>query len=71
ALAIGVEAAGSGPLATSLLGAMAAGVFIIVVGVRPTGGWEGFVDASASLGVIGLASAAAIGSFARFAPTQP
>ena len=53
------------------VGAIASGVFLIIVGVRPTGGWEGFMDAASVLGVIGAASAIAIGIFSRYAPNQP
>lgn len=55
----------------ALLGAVAAGIFLIIVGVRPTGGWEGFADAAGVLGVIGAISAIAVGVFARYAPAQP
>lgn len=55
----------------AVLGAIAAGIFLILVGVRPNGGWEGFMDAASVLGVIGAFSAVAVAIFARYAPNQP
>lgn len=52
----------------ALLGAGAAGVFLIVVGVRPAGGWDGLIDAALVLGLVGAVTALALGSFARLAP---
>ena len=68
---VGVRSVGAGAITTtlaSLAGAAAAGIFLIVVGVRPTGGWEGVVDAAIVLGVIGALTALMLGSFARFTP---
>jgi hypothetical protein len=48
---------------------MAAGALLIVVGVRPTGGWDGVVDAALALGLVGAVTALALGSFARLAPS--
>lgn len=73
AIALGVRtigAAGLPVVLSSLLGAGAAGVFLVVVGVRPTGGWAGFVDTAVVLGVIGAVGAAAVGAFARLAPAR-
>ena len=71
AMVVGVSSVGAGAIPTtvaSLMGAVAAGIFLIVVGVRPTGGWEGLADAAALLGIIGTLAALVLGSFARFAP---
>lgn len=55
----------------ALVGALAAGAFLIVVGVRPTGGWDGFVDAAGVLGIVGAVSAITVGIFARYVPAHP
>lgn len=71
ALFVGVRKTGAGIVHTTvaaLAGAAAAGLFLIAVGVRPTGGWEGFVDAALVLGLIGAVTAVVSGSFARLAP---
>jgi len=71
AVFVGVRTTGADMVHTtvaSLLGAGAAGLFLIVVGVRPTGGWEGLVDAALVLGLIGAVTALVLGSFARLAP---
>lgn len=64
-----------GPLVTAvwaLLGAFAAGVLLIFVGVRPQGGWSGFVDAALVLSSMGLATALAVTLFTRLiAPARP
>ena len=74
AMFVGVRSAGAGAIPTmaaSLLGAAAAGILlIVVVGVRPTGGWDGLADAAAVLGIIGALTALALGSFARLAPAR-
>ena len=71
ALFVGVRRTGTGLVHTTVAalgGAGAAGLFLIAVGVRPTGGWEGFVDAALVLGLIGAVTAVVLGSFARLAP---
>lgn len=55
----------------SLAGAGAAGVVLVIVGVRPTGGWEGLPDAAAVLIVVGLACSLAISTFAALLSRQP
>ena len=72
AAVVGVRTAGAGMVITtfaSLLGATAAGLFLIAVGVRPTGGWAGLVDAALVLGVVGAFAALVVGSFARLEPS--
>lgn len=54
----------------SLVGAGAAGVFLIVVGVRPTYGWGGLIDSALVLGVIGVITAATVATFARLTPQR-
>lgn len=49
----------------SVAGAAAAGILLIVIGVRPDDGWAGFGDAALVLGALGLASAVTVGVFAR------
>lgn len=69
---VGVQKSSAGMVHTtvvSLAGAMAAGVLLIVVGVRPTGGWDGVVDAALALGLVGAVTALVLGSFARLAPS--
>lgn len=58
-------------LLDAVLGAIAAGLFLVAVGVRPNGGWEGLLDAASVLGAVGAVSAVAIAVFARFVPDQP
>lgn len=53
------------PTLVSLLGAAAAGLVLVVTGVRPDEGWPGFTDAAVVLGLVGLASAAAVSIFER------
>lgn len=49
-----------GDATAALMGAVLAGVVLLVAGVRPTGGWTGFGDAAVVLGLIGLAAAGAV-----------
>src|SRR5699024_4867265 len=49
----------------AVLGAAAAGVILIAIGVRPDNGWPGFVGAATVLGLIGFASAGTVAVFAR------
>lgn len=72
ALVVGTRAAGSGAgsAVLSLIGSGAAGVFLIAVGVKPTGGWDGLVDAALVLGLIGIVVAAGIAAFARLQPLR-
>lgn len=68
---VGVRTTGAGVVHTtvvSLVGAAAAGIFLIVVGVRPSGGWGGAIDATLVLGMVGAVTALALGSFARLEP---
>lgn len=64
-----------GPLATaicSLSGAMIAGLLLIAIGVRPQGGWPGFVDAALVLSAMGGATALIVTVFTRvIAPSAP
>jgi len=69
---VGVGKTGAGAVHTtvgSLAGAAAAGIFLIAVGVRPTGGWAGFIDAFLVLGLIGAVTAVVLASFARLEPS--
>lgn len=71
AVFIGVRTSGAKVVPStvaSLVGAAAAGLFLIAVGVRPTGGWDGVIDAALVLGLIGAATALVLGSFARLTP---
>lgn len=52
----------------ALIGAAAAGAFLIAVGVRPTNGVAGFVDATAILASLGVATGLSIGVYARLVP---
>ena len=45
-------------------GAIAAGAVLITIGVRPLGGWTGFIDAAVVLSVLGIATALTITVFA-------
>lgn len=58
-------------MSAAVIGAIGAGVFLVVVGVRPTNGWVGFIDAAGVLGVLGAVSAVTVGLFSRYAPNQP
>jgi len=49
----------------SLGGAALAGIILIVIGVRPLGGWAGFTDAAMVLSVLGIATAVTIAVFTR------
>lgn len=49
----------------SFVGAAAAGILLVVIGVRPDQGWSGAVDAALVLSVLGIASATTVGVFAR------
>ncbi|MFY0408340.1 phosphatase PAP2 family protein, partial [Solicola sp. PLA-1-18] len=51
----------------SLLGTLVAGAVLVVLGVRPLGGWTGFGDAAVVLGVVGLACSVVVAWFARLA----
>jgi hypothetical protein len=71
AMLVGVRNTGAGFVHTTvaaLAGAAAAGVFLIVVGVRPSGGWGGLDDAALVLGLVGAVSALTLGAFARLSP---
>lgn len=73
AVFVGVRTVGAATISTtvaSLVGAAAAGMFLIVVGVRPTGGWDGLIDAVVVLGIIGALTALVLGSSARLAPAR-
>ncbi|PJJ57643.1 PAP2 superfamily protein [Mumia flava] len=63
----GGSAGGSflGTLVWSVTGAALAGVVLVLVGVRPDGGWSGFAPAAAVLALTGLASAVAVTVFER------
>ncbi len=52
----------------ALIGAATAGIFLISVGVRPTNGITGLIDAALILGGVGVATALAIGVYARVVP---
>ena len=69
---VGVHIIGSGHTVTilSFIGAGVAGIFLIAVGVRPTGGWDGFFDAALVLGLVGVVMAIAIAVFARLEPND-
>ncbi|MDP3890160.1 phosphatase PAP2 family protein [Nocardioides sp.] len=49
----------------SVLGAVAAGIVLVVAGVRPTGGWSGVGDAALTLTVMGAAVVIAVALYAR------
>ncbi len=53
---------------TALSGAVAALIGIVLIGVRPTNGLEGFVEASLVLGAVALASAVVIWAMAWICP---
>lgn len=52
----------------ALVGAGTAGIFLIAVGVRPANGITGLIDAGLILGGVGIATALAIGVYARLVP---
>lgn len=49
----------------ALVGAVAAGVLLVFIGVRPEQGWPGATGAALVLGAVGIASAVTIAVFAR------
>lgn len=53
------------PTFWSFIGAIGAGVLLVLIGVRPDHGWQGFADAAVVLGSVGVVSAAIVGVFAR------
>ncbi|MFS0885792.1 phosphatase PAP2 family protein [Aeromicrobium sp. 179-A 4D2 NHS] len=55
-------------LPTALSGAVAALLGVVLIGVRPVAGMDGFVDASLVLGAVAAASALAIWAMARICP---
>lgn len=69
ALALRRSGPPSGSLAVSfglaLLGAAVAGTLLLVVGVRPEGGWSGLGPAAGVMAIIGVATAVTIGVFDR------
>ena len=73
AVAVGIthRPQNEGLVRSSLLalgGAIAAGIFLIAVGVRPANGIAGFADAGLILGGVGFATALTIGIYARLVP---
>lgn len=55
-------------LPTALSGAVAALLAIVLIGVRPVEGMDGFVDASLVLGAVALVTAVAVSAMAWIAP---
>lgn len=55
----------------ALAGALVAGLILVVIGVRPTGGWSGFSDAALVLSAMGAATAFTMAVFARMISPQP
>lgn len=55
-------------IALALVGAAAAGILLISIGVRPTNGVAGLIEAAGILGLVGIATALTIGIFARLVP---
>ena len=55
----------------ALAGALVAGMFLIAIGVRPTGGWAGFTDAALVFSAMGGATALTMAAFARMITPHP
>ena len=49
----------------SLVGVVVASVLLVLVGVRPDGGWSGFLDASIVLALLGFVAVLAVTTFAH------
>lgn len=64
----------SQPLASSAIGALAgcaaALVFLVMIGVRPVMGWDGFTDAALVLGAVSAATALFVTACAAVAPGE-
>lgn len=55
----------------ALAGAIVAGLVLIAIGVRPTGGWSGFADAALVLSAMGGATALTMAAFGRMITPHP
>lgn len=64
----GRRASARAVLPTALSGAVAALLGVVLIGVRPVSGMDGFVDASLVLGAVALASALAVWAMAWICP---
>lgn len=60
----------TGGLSFSVLGSAAALIFLIVIGVRPTDGWDGFVTSGVVLGSVALVTAVSAAVMDRVSPSH-
>lgn len=60
----------TGGILAALVGSAAAIVFLIVIGVRPSGGWDGFVTSGIVLGSIALVTAISAAIMDRISPSH-